>query len=91
MSLWFKPGWIAVLQFCPVLSLIQMWVYLYTDRRRPWGLGVSSAFVPNIYRQDTIGLSMMMLVTHRLTNAFGLLLLFQGIASVIGPPVIGKR
>lgn len=26
----------------------------------------------------------------KLTNAFGLLLLFQGIASVIGPPIIGE-
>jgi hypothetical protein len=31
----------------------------------------------------------MIVLTVRLTNAFGLLLLFQGIASVIGPPVIG--
>ena len=27
----------------------------------------------------------------KLTNAFGLLLLFQGIASLIGPPIAGKR
>ena len=27
----------------------------------------------------------------KLTNAFGLLLMFQGIASVIGPPIIGEK
>lgn len=42
-----------------------------------------------------VGLTSVVLVDllglDRLTNAFGLLLLFQGIASVIGPPIIGKR
>lgn len=41
-----------------------------------------------------VGLTSVVLVDllglDKLTNAFGLLLLFQGIASVIGPPIIGK-
>ena len=41
-----------------------------------------------------VGLTSVVLVDllglERLTNAFGLLLLFQGIASVIGPPIIGE-
>ena len=41
-----------------------------------------------------VGLTSVVLVDllglEKLTNAFGLLLMFQGIASVIGPPVIGK-
>ena len=41
-----------------------------------------------------VGLTSVVLVDllglDNLTNAFGLLLLFQGIASVIGPPFIGK-
>jgi hypothetical protein len=28
---------------------------------------------------------------EKLTNAFGILLLFQGVASFIGPPIIGKK
>ena len=40
-----------------------------------------------------VGLTSVVLVDllglEKLTNAFGLLLMFQGIASVIGPPVIG--
>ena len=40
-----------------------------------------------------VGLTSVVLVDllglDKLTNAFGLLLLFQGIASVIGPPIIG--
>lgn len=31
-----------------------------------------------------------LLTLDRLTSAFGLLMLFQGIASAIGPPIIGK-
>ena len=41
-----------------------------------------------------VGLTSVVLVDllglDKLTNAFGLLLLFQGIASVMGPPIIGK-
>lgn len=41
-----------------------------------------------------VGLTSVVLVDllglERLTNAFGLLLLFQGIASLIGPPFAGK-
>ena len=41
-----------------------------------------------------IGLTPVVLVDllglDRLTNAFGLLSLFQGIALIIGPPIIGK-
>ena len=41
-----------------------------------------------------VGLTSVVLVDllglDKLTNAFGLLLMFQGIASVIGPPIIGK-
>jgi MCP family monocarboxylic acid transporter-like MFS transporter 14 len=42
-----------------------------------------------------VGLTSVVLVDllglDNLTNAFGLLLLFQGIASVMGPPFIGKN
>ena len=42
-----------------------------------------------------VGLTSVVLVDllglDRLTNAFGILLLFQGIASVLGPPIIGER
>lgn len=42
-----------------------------------------------------VGLTSVILVDllglDRLTNAFGLLLLFQGIASLIGPPIAGKK
>lgn len=41
-----------------------------------------------------VGLTSVILVDllglDKLTNAFGLLLLFQGVASLIGPPIIGK-
>ena len=41
-----------------------------------------------------VGLTSVVLVDllglDKLTNAFGLLLLFQGIASVLGPPIIGE-
>ena len=41
-----------------------------------------------------VGLTSVVLVDllglDKLTDAFGLLLLFQGVASVIGPPIIGK-
>jgi hypothetical protein len=42
-----------------------------------------------------VGLTSVILVDllglDRLTNAFGLLLLFQGIASLVGPPIAGKK
>ena len=42
-----------------------------------------------------VGLTSVVLVDllglDNLTSAFGLLLLFQGIASVMGPPLIGKQ
>lgn len=42
-----------------------------------------------------VGLTSVILVDllglERLTNAFGLLLLFQGIASLVGPPIAGKK
>lgn len=41
-----------------------------------------------------VGLTSVVLVDllgmERLTNAFGLLLMFQGIASILGPPICGK-
>ena len=41
-----------------------------------------------------VGLTSVVLVDllglDKLTNAFGLLLMFQGIASVLGPPIIGN-
>lgn len=42
-----------------------------------------------------VGLTSVILVDllglEKLTNAFGLLLLFQGIASLVGPPIAGKN
>ena len=41
-----------------------------------------------------VGLTSVVLVDllglDKLTNAFGLLLLFQGVASVVGAPIVGK-
>lgn len=41
-----------------------------------------------------VGLTSVILVDllglEKLTNAFGLLLLFQGIASLVGPPIAGR-
>jgi MCP family monocarboxylic acid transporter-like MFS transporter 14 len=49
----------------------------------PW-YGAKGAFVSltTIILVDLLGVS-------KLTNAFGLLLLFQGVASLTGPPIIG--
>lgn len=58
-----------------------------------WGLAIYATvfgFTIGAY----VGLTSVVLVDllglERLTNAFGLLLLFQGIASLIGPPFAGK-
>lgn len=58
-----------------------------------WGLAMYATtfgFTIGAY----VGLTSVVLVDllglERLTNAFGLLLLFQGIASLIGPPLAGK-
>lgn len=57
---------------------------------------VSQAFYCAIFGVTSgayVGLTSVVLVDllglDKLTNAFGLLLMFQGIASVIGPPIIG--
>lgn len=59
-----------------------------------WGLAVYATvfgFTIGAY----VGLTSVVLVDllglERLTNAFGLLLLFQGIASLIGPPFAGNH
>lgn len=58
-----------------------------------WGLALYATtfgFTIGAY----VGLTSVVLVDllgiEKLTNAFGLLLLFQGIASLIGPPFAGK-
>ena len=59
---------------------------LHTQRMFCAVFGVTSgAYVglTSVVLVDLLGLD-------KLTNAFGLLLLFQGIASVMGPPIIGK-
>lgn len=57
-----------------------------------WGLAIYATtfgFTIGAY----VGLTSVVLVDllglEKLTNAFGLLLLFQGIASLIGPPIAG--
>lgn len=54
----------------------------------------SNKLISNIYRIGAyVGLTSVILVDllgmDNLTNAFGLLLLFQGIASFVGPPIAG--
>lgn len=58
-----------------------------------WGLALYATvfgFTIGAY----VGLTSVVLVDllglEKLTNAFGLLLLFQGVASLIGPPLAGK-
>ena len=63
-----------------------------------WGSYSAQAFFCAVFGITSgayVGLTSVVLVDllglDNLTNAFGLLLLFQGIASVIGPPFIGKN
>ena len=69
------------------MGLSNLFTDLHTQRMFCAVFGITSgAYVglTSVVLVDLLGLD-------KLTNAFGLLLLFQGIASVIGPPIIGKR
>ena len=68
------------------MGLSNLFTDLHTQRMFCAVFGITSgAYVglTSVVLVDLLGLD-------KLTNAFGLLLLFQGIASVIGPPIIGK-
>ena len=63
-----------------------------------WGDYTAQAFFCAVFGITSgayVGLTSVVLVDllglDNLTNAFGLLLLWQGIASVIGPPFIGMK
>lgn len=76
----------AALYFLPAMALSNFW-HSYTAQAifcAVFGI-TSGAYVglTSVVLVDLLGLD-------NLTNAFGLLLLFQGIASVIGPPFIGN-
>ena len=69
------------------MGLSNLFTDLHTQRMFCAVFGITSgAYVglTSVVLVDLLGLD-------KLTNAFGLLLLFQGIASVIGPPIIGKK
>ena len=69
------------------MGLSNLFTDLHTQRMFCAVFGITSgAYVglTSVVLVDLLGLD-------KLTNAFGLLLLFQGIASVIGPPIIGTR
>ena len=69
------------------MGLSNLFTDLHTQRMFCAVFGITSgAYVglTSVVLVDLLGLD-------KLTNAFGLLLMFQGIASVIGPPIIGKR
>ena len=69
------------------MGLSNLFTDLHTQRMFCAVFGITSgAYVglTSVVLVDLLGLD-------KLTNAFGLLLLFQGIASVIGPPIIGKN
>lgn len=44
-----------------------------------------------VYVSLTSVLLVDLLGLEKLTNAFGLILLFQGVATLVGPPIVGKR
>ena len=69
------------------MGLSNLFTDLHTQRMFCAVFGITSgAYVglTSVVLVDLLGLD-------KLTNAFGLLLLFQGIASVIGPPIIGTK
>lgn len=82
-----------ILYVCRCLTVCGVATALSAFALEFWGLFVYSivfGFTIGAY----VGLTSVILVDllglENLTNAFGLLLLFQGIASFIGPPIGGK-
>lgn len=67
-------------------TCVSIWFYSYASQ-------IFYAVVFGSMSGAYVGLTSVVLVDllgmERLTNAFGLLLMFQGIASVIGPPICG--
>ncbi|KAK8722038.1 hypothetical protein OTU49_012444 [Cherax quadricarinatus] len=76
----------ASLTLCGIGTCISIWFNSYA-------LQILYAVVFGSMSGAYVGLTSVVLVDllgmERLTNAFGLLLMFQGIASVIGPPMCG--
>lgn len=68
-------------------TCMSIWFYSYASQ-------IFYAIVFGSMSGAYVGLTSVVLVDllgmERLTNAFGLLLMFQGIASVLGPPMCGK-
>ena len=76
----------SILFIISAMGLSNLFTDLHMQRMFCAVFGITSgAYVglTSVVLVDLLGLD-------KLTNAFGLLLLFQGIASVIGPPIIGK-
>ena len=78
----------TALTFCGIGTCMSIWL----------GNFGGQAFYAAVFGSTSgayVGLTSVVLVDllgmERLTNAFGLLLMFQGIASLIGPPVCGKE
>ncbi|XP_042869845.1 monocarboxylate transporter 12-like [Penaeus japonicus] len=74
------------LTLCGIGTCVSIWFYSYASQ-------IFYAVVFGSMSGAYVGLTSVVLVDllgmERLTNAFGLLLMFQGIASVIGPPICG--
>nr|XP_027225383.1 monocarboxylate transporter 14-like [Penaeus vannamei] len=74
------------LTLCGIGTCMSIWFYSYASQ-------IFYAIVFGSMSGAYVGLTSVVLVDllgmERLTNAFGLLLMFQGIASVLGPPMCG--
>ena len=86
---WINRLWVynICLSICGIATVLSAFCYDF------WSLAIYAAvfgFTIGAY----VGLTSVILVDilglEHLTNAFGLLLLFQGIASFVGPPICGK-
>lgn len=74
------------LTLCGIGTCASIWFYSYASQ-------IFYAIVFGSMSGAYVGLTSVVLVDllgmERLTNAFGLLLMFQGIASILGPPICG--
>lgn len=76
----------VALTLCGIGTCVSIWFYSYSSQ-------IFYAAVFGSMSGAYVGLTSVVLVDllgmEKLTNAFGLLLMFQGIASIIGPPICG--
>ena len=61
--------------FCLGLATQMVWCTVF---------GMTTCVSHSVVLSDLIGI-------HRVTNAYGLIMLFQGIASMAGPPFVGNK